>query len=263
MKLGETDLQAVLGRVAELARQTLHGVIGASVTLVESDRAFTRPAFAGQLALDLDARPAVPGGLRPLPRGRPVGGNRHRPRHGGRDPLASIRPPSPGRRSALLPVGGTASPGSRPRRTQHLRRPARHLRPGRHRAAARTFAHGYAAVAIANARLYQATATLAEDMSAGDGNPRRHRAGQRASSSRQRHCTPEQAFEMLTRLSQATHPQAPRLCRRPSSPAPPKTACAADPLSPGAAPQDRVRGSVRTAAGGYSGVAQVTDDLAE
>jgi hypothetical protein len=53
MKLGEGDLRAVLGRVAELARQTLPGVVGASVTLVESDRAFTA-AFAGQLALDLD-----------------------------------------------------------------------------------------------------------------------------------------------------------------------------------------------------------------
>src|SRR3984957_15190710 len=53
MKLGEGDLRAVLGRVAELARQTLPGGVGASVTLVESDRAFTA-AFAGQLALDLD-----------------------------------------------------------------------------------------------------------------------------------------------------------------------------------------------------------------
>ena len=68
---------------------------------------------------------------------------------------------------------------------------------------ARTFA-GYAAVAIANAHLYQSTATLAEHM-------------RRAMETRavieqakgiliaQRHCTPEQAFELLTRLSQATH----------------------------------------------------------
>src|SRR4029077_6436399 len=49
MKLGESDLQAVLGRVAELARQTLPGMAGASVTLVESDRALTA-AFSGQLA---------------------------------------------------------------------------------------------------------------------------------------------------------------------------------------------------------------------
>jgi hypothetical protein len=53
MKLGENDLRAVLGRVAELARQALPGMAGASVTLIESDRAFTA-AFSGQLALDLD-----------------------------------------------------------------------------------------------------------------------------------------------------------------------------------------------------------------
>jgi hypothetical protein len=48
MKLGESDLQAVLGRVAELARQALPGMAGASVILVESsDRAFTA-AFSGQ-----------------------------------------------------------------------------------------------------------------------------------------------------------------------------------------------------------------------
>jgi transcriptional regulator with GAF, ATPase, and Fis domain len=68
---------------------------------------------------------------------------------------------------------------------------------------ARTFA-GYAAVVIANARLYHSTATLAEGM-------------RRAMETRavieqakgilvaQQHCTPERAFELLTRLSQATH----------------------------------------------------------
>jgi GAF domain-containing protein len=68
---------------------------------------------------------------------------------------------------------------------------------------ARAFA-GYAAVAIANARLYETTATLAENM-------------RRAMETRavieqakgiliaQQHCTPERAFELLTRLSQATH----------------------------------------------------------
>ena len=68
---------------------------------------------------------------------------------------------------------------------------------------ARTFA-GYAAVAIANAHLYQTTATLAENM-------------RRAMETRavieqakgiimaQQRCTPERAFEALTKLSQATH----------------------------------------------------------
>jgi hypothetical protein len=83
MKLGESDLQAVLGRVAELARQALPGMAGASVTLAESDRAFTA-AFSGQLALDLD------------------------------ETQAGIRTPSPRCRRALLPIGGPASPGTPP-----------------------------------------------------------------------------------------------------------------------------------------------------
>src|ERR1017187_1994148 len=53
MKLDEGDLQDVLRRVAELARQTMPGAADASVTLVESDRAYTA-AFTGRLPLDLD-----------------------------------------------------------------------------------------------------------------------------------------------------------------------------------------------------------------
>jgi GAF domain len=53
MRLAEGDLRAVLGRVAELARQTLPGAAGASVTLIESDQARTA-AFTGPLARDLD-----------------------------------------------------------------------------------------------------------------------------------------------------------------------------------------------------------------
>jgi hypothetical protein len=66
-----------------------------------------------------------------------------------------------------------------------------------------TFA-GYAAVAIANAHLYQVTATLAENM--------RKAMETRAVIEQakgiivaQQHCTPEHAFELLSRLSQSTH----------------------------------------------------------
>jgi hypothetical protein len=63
---------------------------------------------------------------------------------------------------------------------------------------------GCAAVAIANARLYQTTATLAENM---------HRAMETRAVIEQakgiliakQHCTPEYAFELLTRLSQVSH----------------------------------------------------------
>ena len=58
LKLDDSDLQKVLGRVAELARQTLPVAADASVTLVESGRAST-VAFTRQRALDLDERPST------------------------------------------------------------------------------------------------------------------------------------------------------------------------------------------------------------
>jgi len=199
MKLGERDLQAVLGRVAELARQTLPGVVGASVTLVESDRAFTA-AFAGQLALELDET-QYQEGFGPCLEVAQSAGTVTVP-----DMAAETRWPAFARQALAAGVHSSLSvalplqeavlgalniyatqPAAFDRDTTEL---------------ARTFA-GYAAVAIANARLYQA-ATLAEDM-------------RRAMETRavieqakgilvaQQHCTPEQAFEMLTRLSQTTH----------------------------------------------------------
>ena len=200
MKLGESDLQAVLGRVAKLARQTLPDVAGASVTLVESDRAFTA-AFAGQLALDLDET-QYQDGFGPCLEVAQSAGTVTVPDMGAetRWPTFARRALAASARSSVsvaLPLQEAVlgalniyatQPGAFDRDAIDL---------------ARTFA-GYAAVAIANVRLYQVTATLAEDM-------------RRAMETRavieqakgiliaQQHCTPEQAFELLTRLSQATH----------------------------------------------------------
>jgi GAF domain-containing protein len=200
MKLGERDLHAVLGRVAELARQTLPGVAGASVTLVESDRAFTA-AFSGQLALDLDETQYQEGfgpclevaqsvGIVPVP-----------------DMAAETRWPAFARQALAAGVRSSLSVALPLQEAVvgalniYATQPAA-FDPDAIEMA-RTFA-GYAAVAIANARLYQNTATLAEDM-------------RRAMETRavieqakgiivaQQHCTPEQAFELLTRLSQTTH----------------------------------------------------------
>jgi GAF domain-containing protein len=200
MKLGESDLQAVLGRVAELARQTLPGIAGASVTLVESDRAFTA-AFAGQLALDLDET-QYQEGFGPCLEVAQSAGTVSVP-----EMAAETRWPAFARQalaagvysslSVALPLQEAVLGALNIYATQPaiFDRDAIEL--------ARTFA-GYAAVAIANARLYQVTATLAEDM-------------RRAMETRavieqakgiliaQQHCTPEQAFELLTRLSQTTH----------------------------------------------------------
>jgi GAF domain-containing protein len=200
MKLGDGDLQAVLGRVAELARQTLPATVGASVTLVESDRAFTA-AFAGQLALDLDET-QYQDGFGPCLEVAQSTGTVTIP-----DMAAETRWPAFARQALAAGVHSSVSvalpfqeavlgalniyatqPGTFDRDAIEM---------------ARAFA-GYAAVAIANARLYQRTATLAEDM-------------RRAMETRavieqakgiliaQQRCTPEQAFELLTRLSQFTH----------------------------------------------------------
>lgn len=53
IKLGETDLTGVLDQVADLARRTLPGADEVSVTLVGDDKAHTA-ASTGQLALRLD-----------------------------------------------------------------------------------------------------------------------------------------------------------------------------------------------------------------
>jgi GAF domain-containing protein len=200
MKLGERDLRTVLGRVAELARQTLPGMAGASVTLVESDRAYTA-AFTGQLALDLDET-QYQDGFGPCLAAAQSAGTVTVP-----DMAAETRWPAFARQalaagvhsslSVALPLQEAVLGALNIYATQPCAfdQDAVEL--------ARTFA-GYAAVAIANARLYQNTAALAEDM-------------RRAMETRavieqakgilvaQRHCTPEQAFELLTRLSQTTH----------------------------------------------------------
>jgi GAF domain-containing protein len=200
MRLGEDDLRAVLGRVAELARQTLPGVVGASVTLIESDQAHTA-AFTGPLARDLDET-QYRDGYGPCLEAAQSSGTLTVP-----DMAAETRWPGftrhaldAGIRSSVsvaLPLQQAVTGALNIYATQPAAFDPDALE------LARTFA-GYAAVAIANVHLYQTTATLAEHM-------------RRAMETRavieqakgiiiaQQHCTPEQAFELLTRLSQATH----------------------------------------------------------
>jgi GAF domain-containing protein len=200
LQLGETDLQAVLRRVAELAKQTLPGAADASVTLLESDRAYT-VAFTGKLAKDLDETQYQEGYGPCLEVAQSSG------TLAVTDMAAETRWPAFARQALAAGVRSSLSvalplqeavvgalniyatqPGSFDPDATEL---------------ARTFA-GYAAVAIANARLYQITATLADNM-------------RRAMETRavieqakgiviaQQHCSPEYAFELLTRLSQTTH----------------------------------------------------------
>jgi GAF domain-containing protein len=200
LKLGENDLQAVLGRVAELARQTLPAAAAASVTLVSASRAYTA-AFAGQLAMDLDETQYQEGYGPCLEIAQSSGtvivadmsaetrwpAFAQRALDAGVRASMSVALPLQEAVLGALNIYGT-EPGVFDQDAVDM---------------ARTFA-GYAAVAIANAHLYEATATLAENM-------------RRAMETRavieqakgiivaQQHCTPEQAFELLTRLSQTTH----------------------------------------------------------
>jgi len=200
IKLGDQDLPAVLTRVAELARQTVPGAADVSVTIIDADQAATA-AFTGQRALDLDETQYQEGhgpclevaqssGIVLVPdmatETRWPGFTRRAMATGVRSSLSVALP----LQEAVL--GALNIYATEPRCFD----------PGTIEPA-RTFA-GYAAIAIANAHLYQATATLAENM-------------RRAMETRavieqakgiivaQQHCTPEHAFELLTRRSQSTH----------------------------------------------------------
>jgi GAF domain-containing protein len=53
LSFDNTSMDVLLQRIAELAKQAIPGVAGASVTLISNDKAHTA-AYTGQLALDLD-----------------------------------------------------------------------------------------------------------------------------------------------------------------------------------------------------------------
>jgi GAF domain-containing protein len=200
LKLGDGDLQAVLDRVAELARQTLPAAADASVTLVEADHAYTA-ASTGPLALDLDEAQyendygpslevAQSAGTVTIP---DMAAETRWPRFASKALADGVRSSL----SVALPMQDAVLGALNVYAT----------RPGAFDGGAVRVAQdfaGYAAIAIANARLYQTTATLAENM-------------RRAMETRavieqakgiliaQQHCTPEYAFELLTRLSQVSH----------------------------------------------------------
>jgi GAF domain-containing protein len=198
LKLDDGDLAAVLARVADLARRALPGAAGASVTLIEAGRPWT-VAFTGQLALDLDESQYEDGPcLEAAQSARAIAIP---------DLAAETRWPGLTRRALAAGIRSSLSVALPVQDAVIGTLNVYAARPGAFGAdaaeLAQTFA-GYAAVAIANARLYQTTATLAENL-------------RRAMETRavieqakgiliaQQHCTPEYAFELLTRLSQATH----------------------------------------------------------
>jgi GAF domain-containing protein len=197
MKLGETDLRGVLSRVAELARRTLPGAAEVSVTLVQGRRAHTAVS-TGELALRLDERqyedgkgPCLDASEGKVALSLPDMANEDRwpewaqiASAAGAGSSLSIGLPIEEQMGGALNVYAT-KPYAFDDETITL---------------SETFA-GFAAVAIANAHLYDATTTLAQHMQAAM-ESRAVIEQAKGIIMGERRCTAGEAFAVLTTVSQ-------------------------------------------------------------
>jgi GAF domain-containing protein len=200
IKLSETDLDGVLHQVATLAKRTIAGVNEASVTLVRGKNAHTA-AFTGELAWNMDERQYDEGGG-PCLQAADTAATVSVPdlTHERRWPKYIPAALNAGVRSSLsvgLPVheNVTGALNLYATETDAFDEDAIVL--------AQTFS-GYAAVALANAHLYDATATLAQQMQAA----MEHRAMIEQAKGivmAQLRCSPDEAFARLSKLSQDTN----------------------------------------------------------
>jgi GAF domain-containing protein len=197
IRLAETDLPGILARIAELAKAVISDVADISVTLVRGSDARTA-AFTGKMALELDERQYEVG------HGPCLEAARSGATISVTDMTAETRWPNWTPRAAAASVASSLSIGLPIEGTVVG---ALNIYAAKPEAfddeaviLAQTFA-SYAAVALANAHLYDTTATLAQRM-------------QVAMESRavidqakgiimgERRCTAEEAFAILSKVSQ-------------------------------------------------------------
>ena len=197
IRLADIDLETLLDKIAYLAKRTIPGATEVSVTLVHGDRARTA-AFTGELALKVDEQqyergygPCLDASAANISLSVPDTGAEERwpdwaaaAHQAGVHSSLSIGLPVQERVTGALNLYATET----------------HAFDDDALAIAQTFA-GFAAVALANAHLYETQATLATHM-------------QKAMDSRavieqakgiimgSRHCSPAEAFAILTKLSQ-------------------------------------------------------------
>jgi GAF domain-containing protein len=200
IKLAETDLRGVLEKVAHLAKRTIPGAQEVSVTLVDTKQAYTA-AYTGQLALDLDEL-QYGKGYGPCLDASAAATALSLPDLTTEDrwPDWAARATEAGARSSLsigLPMHEQL--------TGALNVYATDLGAFDDDAVilGQTFA-GYAAVALTNAHLYNAQATLAQQLQAAM-QSRAVIEQAKGIIIGSRHCTPDEAFAILTRLSQDTN----------------------------------------------------------
>jgi GAF domain-containing protein len=200
IKLAETDIDGVLTKIADLAKRTIPGAADVSVTLLRGRDAHTA-AFTGDLALKLDEWQYERG---------------HGPCLDAAASAATLsvpdmndepRWPDWAQRATGAGAGSSLSIGLPVQEQVHGALNIYATKPDAFDddaiALAQTFA-GYAAVAVANAHLYDTQATLAKHM-------------QTAMESRavieqakgiimgDRRCSADEAFAILTKLSQDTN----------------------------------------------------------
>ena len=197
IKLGETDLDGVLSRVADLARKTVPGAAEVSVTLVRGRRAQTA-ASTGALALQADEW-QYEAGSGPCLQAAADWATISVP-----DMADEPRWPRWSSRVADAGAGSSLSIGLP---IEEKLAGALNIYGGQARAfddaavvLAQTFA-GYAAVALANAHLYDSAASLAQHMQAAM-ETRAVIEQAKGIIMGERRCTADEAFGVLTRVSQ-------------------------------------------------------------
>ena len=197
IKLSETDLDGVLKTIADLAKRAIPGAEEVSVTLVRGKSAHTA-AFTGDLARNLDES-QYEAGHGPCLDASATASTRSVPdmARESRWPDWAARSLEAGVNSSLsigLPVQDTVAGALNIYATKALAFDDDAIQVGR------TFA-GYAAVALANAHLQDTTATLAQQLQAAmDSRAVIEQA--KGIVMGERRCTPDEAFRILTTVSQ-------------------------------------------------------------
>ena len=200
IKLAETDLNGVLQLIAELAKRTVPGAEDTSVTLIRGETAHTT-VCTSDFAKKLDewqyqegAGPCLDASAGAATLSVPVMSAEDR------WPEWAVRAFTAGVQSSLsigLPVQDTVNGALNIYATKPEAFDAEAIELGQ------TFA-GYAAVALANAHLYDATATLAEQMRTAMESRAVIEQAKGIIMGDQR-CTADEAFRILTKMSRDTN----------------------------------------------------------
>ena len=197
IKLSETDIDGVLHKIAQLAQRTIPGTDEVSVTLVRGKGAYTA-AFTGDLAVALD-EVQYKKGHGPCLAASASGDSLSLP-----DMATESRWPDWAARAREAGVNGSLSIGLPIHETVSGALNVYALKPDTFDddaiILAQTFA-GYAAVALANAHLYDVTATLAQHMQAAM-ESRAVIEQAKGIIMGERRCTADEAFRIMSKLSQ-------------------------------------------------------------